>query len=740
VPDSVEVTDSSAHPVAEADSSVIVDWLSRVASQRGAEEYQTLQRAGEFALKAHQHQTRASGEPYILHSLAVAEILHELRMDDETLVAAVLHDVVEDTGVTLKDIESEFGGVIAQLVDGVTKMGRIDRDAGVVEASGHRDHMQAESLRKLLLAMVEDVRVVLIKLADRLHNMRTLRYLDEARQRRIARETLEIYAPLANRLGVWQIKWELEDLALRYQEPETYHEIANLLDERRENRELYVQAVMERLRLELEKVGIQAEVSGRPKHIFSIWRKMQRKGVDFNQVFDVRAVRVLVEKEADCYGVLGIVHGLWRHIPREFDDYVANPKYNSYRSLHTAVIGPEGKVLEVQIRTHEMHRHAELGIAAHWLYKEDARYDPGFEKKIVLLRQLLDWKEEDLSPHDFVDRFKSDASDERVYVLTPNGKVIDLPQGATPLDFAYAIHTDVGHRCRGAKVDGRIVPLNQELNTGQQVEVLTTRQGAPSRDWLNPNLGYLRSSRSKAKVRQWFKHQDKERHIGAGRVTLDRELHRMGVRDLKLETIAARMHFDRVDDLLAAIGRSDVTAAQIAGAAHVLAKPAEPDELVTKPSGLHSRTSAEGLSIRGVGNLLTQLARCCRPVPYDSIVGYITRGRGVSVHRRDCANILRLKSEDQERMIEVEWGSSADQTYSVDIIVQAYDRSGLLRDISSILANDHINVMSANTHTNAKDHIASMTLNLEIANINQLSRILDRIAQLPNVLEARRKT
>ena len=400
------------------------------------------------------------------------------------------------------------------------------------------------------------------------------------------------------------------------------------------------------MRRELEKVGIQAEVSGRPKHIFSIWRKMQRKGVDFNQVFDVRAVRVLVKKEAECYGVLGVVHGLWRHIPREFDDYVANPKYNSYRSLHTAVIGPEGKVLEVQIRTHEMHRHAELGIAAHWLYKEDARYDPGFEKKIALLRQLLDWKEEDLSPHDFVDRFKSDASDERVYVLTPKGKVIDLPQGATPLDFAYAIHTDVGHRCRGARVDGSIVPLNHELNTGQQVDVLTTRQGAPSRDWLNPNLGYLKSSRS----------------------------------------------------------------------------------------------SAEGLSIRGVGNLLTQLARCCRPVPYDSIVGYITRGRGVTVHRRDCANILRLKSEDQERMIEVAWGSSADQTYSVDVIVQAYDRSGLLRDISSILANDHINVMSANTHTNPKDHIASMTLNLEIANINQLSRILDRIAQLPNVLEARRKT
>ncbi|MDH3901222.1 MAG: bifunctional (p)ppGpp synthetase/guanosine-3',5'-bis(diphosphate) 3'-pyrophosphohydrolase, partial [Gammaproteobacteria bacterium] len=467
-------------------------------------EQQILGKAAGWAVSAHRGQQRASGEPYFQHVLAVAEILQELRLDYETLAAAMLHDVVEDTEVTLEEIEKEFSPVIARLVDGVTKMERIGEFQEMTQSGSH-EHAQAESLRKLLLAMAEDVRVVLIKLADRLHNMRTLQHLDAAHQQRIAQETLDIYAPLANRLGIWQIKWELEDLSLRYLEPAAYQQLATQLAETREDREAYIRAVVDTLDTELKKAGVVAEVSGRPKHINSIFRKMQRKNLDFDQIFDVRAVRILVREEKDCYAALGIVHGLWRHIPKEFDDYIANPKDNLYRSLHTAVAGPEGNTLEIQIRTEEMHRHAELGVAAHWRYKEGGHVDSGYEEKIAWLRQLLEWKEEEHSANDFVDRFKSEAFQERVYALTPQGKIIDLPQGATPLDFAYAIHTEVGHRCRGAKINGRIVPLTYELQNGEQVEVLTTRQGSPSRDWLNPHLGYLKSSRARAHVRQWFK-------------------------------------------------------------------------------------------------------------------------------------------------------------------------------------------------------------------------------------------
>jgi GTP pyrophosphokinase len=725
------ITDPSLVPDA------VVRPIEPLLADRSEQQQQMLMRAAEWAINAHQDQQRASGEPFHSHVFAVAHILNGLNLDYETLAAAMLHDVVEDTDVTLDDVRTEFGPVIARLVDGVTKMERI----GEFQKAGQSgDQNQAESLRKLLLAMAEDVRVVLIKLADRLHNMRTLQHLDAGRQRRIARETLEIYAPLANRLGIWQVKWELEDLSLRYLEPAAYQELATLLDEKREDREHYIKQVIEQLGAELEKAGIKATVTGRPKHINSIYRKMQRKRLDFDQIFDMRAVRILVKEEKDCYAALGVVHGLWRHIPKEFDDYIANPKENLYRSLHTAVIGPEGRNLEIQIRTEAMHRHAELGVAAHWRYKEGGGSDTAYEEKIAWLRQLLEWKDEEYSANDFVERFKSEAFQERVYVLTPQGRIIDLPQDATPLDFAYAVHTEVGHRCRGAKVNGRIVPLTYPLQNGEQVEVLTTRQGEPSRDWLNTHLGYLKTSRARSRVRSWFRQQDFEHNVSAGRNILDRELHRVAIADLSMDKIAARFKYKQLDDFLAAIGHGDITAGQLANAANELvprqdALPSQPRRALKKEQA----STDSGFRIFGVGNLLTTTAHCCSPVPNDPIIGYITRGRGVTIHRQDCGNVLRLQGEDRDRLIEVEWGAASAAGYQVDIAVEAYDRSGLLRDITSVLANEKINLNGVNTLTDKRDGIARMSLTLEIADIGQLSRVLTKIGQLPNVVEARRK-
>ena len=564
------VARAETHTPASGQSPDIEAWLQLVAGGRNAADQQLIARALERACGAHSGQSRASGEPYLTHCLAVAEVVDHLSLDAESVAAALLHDVVEDTDITLEQLSEEFGAGLAGLVNGVTKMGHIGEMRGPYSDKAVGDSQHSESVRKLLLAMAEDVRVVLIKLADRLHNMRTLRHLSESRQRRIARETLEIFAPLANRLGIWQIKWELEDLALRYLDPEAYHRIASLLDGRRIDRERHIELVQQKLRDAFEQVGVKAEITGRPKHIYSIWRKMRRKNVDFHEIFDVQAVRVLVDNPADCYVVLGIVHGLWHHVQHEFDDYIANPKANNYRSLHTAVIGPEGRAVEVQIRTRDMHRHAELGIAAHWRYKEGGRYDAGFEQKIAWLRQLLEWKEEEASADDFVNRFKSESVEERVYVLTPQGNVVDMPAGATALDFAYHIHTDVGHRCRGVKVNGRIVPLSYELSTGQQVEVLTARQAGPSRDWLNPHLGYLKTPRARAKVRHWFKQQDRDINIAAGRQAFERELHRLGLADVDLEPVAKKLNFADVDGLLAALGGGDMQSGQVVSAVQSL--------------------------------------------------------------------------------------------------------------------------------------------------------------------------
>lgn len=714
-------------------------WLAAVGAKRSPAELAFIRRACELAGQAHTGQSRASGEPYVQHALAVADILVDLRLDHETIAAAILHDVVEDTEISLDHIRQAFGERVANLVDGVTKMDVIQEFQGH-DMEDARAQAQSESLRKMLLAMAEDIGVVLIKLADRLHNMRTLGSLSEAKQQRIARETMDIFAPLANRLGIWQIKWELEDLAFRHLEPDTYKRIAGQLAERRVDREQYIVDFVQRLKDELARVGIQAEVTGRPKHIYGIWRKMVRKHKDFHEIFDVRAVRVLVEQVKDCYGALGVVHTLWRYIPGEFDDYIATPKENNYRSIHTAVIGPGGKVVEVQIRTQEMHQQSELGVAAHWRYKEGAKRDAGFDAKISWLRQLLEWKDEVAGASEFVDQFKSEVFSERVYVFTPKGNIVDLPHGATPLDFAYAIHTDVGHRCRGAKVNGRIVPLTYALNTGEQVEILTVKEGGPSRDWLSPHLGYLHTSKARAKVQHWFRQENFEASVSAGRSGLEREFQRLGLTDVKFERLAQHFGFNKVDDFLAAFGRGEIKPVQLSQAMHGAVAP-EIKEPPTVPATRSPPSGArDGVTIQGVGNVLTRMAKCCNPVPGDPIVGFITRGQGVTIHRNDCPNALRHHGEHDERLIEVSWGTHAGRTYPVTIEILAHDRAGLLRDITGLLANERINVTAVNTLSDSQQHVARMGITMEIPNVDTLSRILALIDQLPNVTEVRRRT
>jgi len=713
-------------------------WMAKIQERFPDDQLDRIREAAAMALVAHKHQKRASGEPYAIHVFEVADILLELGLDYESIIAALLHDVVEDTSVSLEQLESIFGSSISVLVDGVTKMALVKNTSTRKEGKHRKNWGNAESLRKMLLAMVEDVRVIMIKLADRLHNMRTLKYLAVDKQERIAEETLEIFAPLANRMGIWQMKWELEDLSFRYLEPVQYKKIAKLLDERRYDRELFINNVVEILNSEFSKANIEAEVTGRPKHIYSIWKKMDRKGVAFHDIFDVRAVRVLVNDLADCYAVLGIVHSLWAHIPREFDDYIATPKGNNYQSLHTAVSGPSGNTLEVQIRTWDMHKRAELGVASHWRYKEGSKYDPGYEQKIQWLRQLLEWKEEESDANDFVDRFKSEVFEDRVYVLTPKGNVVDLAMGATPLDFAYHIHTEIGHQCRGAKINGSIVPLIYTLKTGDQVEILSSKSGTPSRDWMNPHLGYLKTSRARAKVRTWFTHQDLEKNIHAGKSILDKELKKLDLSKTNHEAIADKLHMGNEQELYAAIGKGDISITQIANAAHEIASPVTEDTEILRSAKAEEKRELQGdVKIFGVGNLLTTIARCCKPAPGDEIMGYITKGRGISIHRADCPNVLR---QGHERLIEVSWNKEQGETYPVDVSVLAYDRQGLLRDITNLLTDEKVNVLSMNTLTDIKDHKAKMKLTLEVSGITQLSRILSKITQLSNVLEANRNT
>ena len=676
---------------------------------------------------------RLCGEP----DLAVADLLADLGMETDVVIAALLHDAVATGRVKLQALETEFGPTIARLVESIARLDAI----GDLHQSGQTAGRQLESLRKMLLAMAQDVRVVLIKLAMRLHALRQLGRSPIDQQQRIARETLDIFTPLANRLGIGRIKWEMEDLALRYLDPAAYKQIAAALEERRADRERYIARVMEDLRGCLRQAGIRAEVSGRVKHIYGIWRKMQRKKLIFQQIFDVRAVRVMVETVNDCYAALGVVHARWNHIHQEFDDYIAQPKPNGYQSLHTAVAGPEGRAVEVQIRTRAMHQNAELGVAAHWRYKEgDQALGNAAERQIAWLRQMLEFREEDSDDGDLLERFKAEAFQDRVYAITPKGAIVELAQGATPLDFAYHIHTEVGHRCRGVKVNGRIAPLTYEIKNGDQVEVLTAKTGGPSRDWLSPYLGYVKTNRARSKIRQWFLQQDQDKSIAAGRAALEAEFQRLGIKQLKLEKVADRLGFAKPDDVFAAVGHGALTTAQVIARIQDLlpALPAPKEEQLPARKLKPHDAGKDSVRIRGVGRLLTQMAQCCQPAPFEPIAGYITQGRGVTIHRQDCTNFLGLASQHHERAIEVAWGETPD-TYSVDIMIVAHDRPGLLRDIASVLANDQVNVLGANTLTDRETSVATMGLTLEITDVVQLSRVLDKIAQLPNIVDAYRK-
>ncbi len=698
-----------------------------------------IERAYRVAERAHRGQDRASGEPYIQHCLAVASILNNLGAPPAAIAAALLHDTVEDTNITLKDLERDFGAEVARLVDGVTKLTQLPRVSkregrGKAERTS-RAELAQETLRKTFLAMGEDVRVVLIKLADRLHNMRTLSHLPAEKRERIARETMEIFAPLANRLGIWQLKWELEDLAFRYVYPDKYKEIARFVAERREDREKELAVICERVQEVLARAGIKAEVSGRPKHLYSIYRKIERKGVHFDEVYDVRGVRVIVENEQKCYLALGMIHNEWKPVPGTFDDYIATPKDNFYQSLHTAVIFDDGKTLEVQIRTPEMHENAEYGIAAHWRYKEGRRRDEAYEQRILWLRKLMEWRQDVDDAGDFVDAMKSDVFDDRVYVFTPRGDVIDLPAGSTPIDFAYHIHTEIGHRCRGAKVNGKLVSLDYKLQTGQMVEILTAKRGGPSRDWLNPSLEMVKSQRARSKIRQWFKRQDRQQNITHGRSLLERELRRLGIEGVTYEQMARDLEYDGVEDLLAAIGCGDIHLGKVVAK---LVEKEEPGLGLQKPGRKARRAGPMGgeeVSVLGVSGVLTHLARCCNPAPGDPIVGYVTRGRGVTIHRRDCPNILRVGDRDRERLIQVTWGQER-QTYPVRVRLRAYDRDGLMRDVSTLVANEGISMSSI--HVSTKNSLAIFDLEMGVEDIAQLSRVLNRLEALPNVLEARR--
>lgn len=707
-----------------------IDVLSRAGGNEEARDL--IRRAYDFAAQAHEGQYRKSGEPYIQHSLAVALLLAELRMDAETIAAGLLHDVVEDRNVPVEELEARFGTGVARMVESVTKLGRAHNLGSLRE--GERDERELESLLKLFLAMAQDARVMFIKLADRLHNMCTLDALPLQRRKRIAQETMEIYAPLANRLGIWRWKGELEDLAFHHLEPEIYEVIVRELEIRAPEREADIERHIALLQHHLRLEGLNAQITGRPKHIYSIYRKMQRKQIPLERVYDIRAIRTIADTISDCYHTLGVVHNLWTPIPGEFDDYIARPKENMYQSLHTAVVGIGGKVLEVQIRTHYMHWIAEYGMAAHWRYKDRTRHDRLLEEKIAALRAQIEARSEAEDADEFVEAIQTDIFEDRVYAFTPKGKVVDLPAGATPVDFAYAIHTEIGHRCRGARVNGRWMPLDYVLQTGDQVEIITAKRGGPSRDWLNPALGYVKTARARNKIRQWFRQQDREQNIVSGRAILERELKRLGLGELSHEEVAALFEYDKTEDFLAAIGFGNINSQQIASRIMDAQSQAQAAPESLSPAPVPAQVSHE-IHVLGTGGLLTRLARCCHPLPSEPIVGYVTQGHGITVHRRDCPNVLNPRHP--ERLIEVTWGTEK-RTFPVMVSVLAYDRTGLLHDISGVLSKERVNI--AGLSIKRQNHLTVLYLTLEVTDIAQLSCILARISKVPNVLEAQRQT
>ncbi|MCW8885391.1 MAG: GTP diphosphokinase [Motiliproteus sp.] len=741
------------HPIDEDGSVNLNLWLQRIQKDINIDNISQVMDACELARKC-QNEAMALDDVWADNNnpgsyrtgLEMAEILADLSLDQDTLVAAILYRSVREEKLALTTVRNQFGSSIAKLIEGVLHMAAIGSilhptpDTVLGQSEG-----QLDNVRKMLVSLIDDVRIALIKLAERTCAIRAVKNGDRKKRYRVAREVFDVYAPLAHRLGIGHIKWELEDLSFRYLQPNAYKQIASLLDEKRVDRQVYIDNLLDTLRSSIEGMGIEGDLMGRAKHIYSIWRKMQRKRIDFHQVYDVRAVRILVPEVRDCYAVLGVVHGLWKNIPHEFDDYIASPKGNGYRSLHTAVIGPEGKVLEIQIRTHQMHEDAELGVCAHWLYKgtDTSQKSTSYEDKIAWLRQVLEWQEDVGNASELVDQIKSGVESDRIYAFTPDGHVVDLAADSTPLDFAYRVHTEVGHRCRGAKINGRIVPLNTRLNTGDQVEVLTAKEGGPSRDWLNYNLGYVKSSRARAKIRHWFKEQAREQNLQGGRQIAEREMKRMAISSVGYAQLAEKLRYGNEEEMLISLGAGDLRISQLISAAQRLLESERHEEqldlalLPTVPS--ESAGKGGDVMICGVGNLLSTMASCCKAVPGDPIIGFITQGRGVSIHRQDCVNALQLEEAEHDRMIEVSWGNEAKDRYTVDVLISAYDRPGLLRDIMNVMANEKINVVAVNTRSDKKEHTARMLVTLEIRRLDELSMIMDRISQLSNVSDVHRQ-
>lgn len=712
-------------------------WLEHVSTSRSARDIALLQSAHTLNNTIANESVRQS---CFAQGLAMAAILLELELDSEALAATLIYPAVQKREISLDNVAETLGESISKLLRGVLQMNALN----TLQTGNSRPQAQLENLRKMLLAMVDDVRAVLIKLGERLYLLRNAKELPLAQRQQFARETMDIYAPLANRLGIGHLKWEMEDLCFRYLEPTQYKQIAKLLDTRRVDRERYIAAVITQLEQAVHDAGIEkAEVQGRVKHIYSIYRKMTRKGVGYDQIYDVSAVRVLVPTIENCYAVLGIAHGLWEQIPQEFDDYITHPKPNGYRSIHTAVIGPNKHNVEVQIRTFAMHQESELGVAAHWRYKEGGQQKSAYEAKIAWLRQVLEWQKEIAdSAHITTPQTQEDIFADHIYVFTPTGDIVELQQGSTPLDFAYHIHSEVGHRCRGAKIDGNIVPLTYTLQTGQRVEILTAKQANPSRDWMNPHLGYLKTSRARNKVQHWFKIQDYDRNVLAGEEMLQKELKRLNISGVNIDDIAEEVNVKTVNDLYAGLGSGDIRIGQVLThlQKQLAVVAAKSDTIPAVPTTAPvSKKSAHAIEILGVGNLLTNIARCCKPLPGEPIIGFITQGRGVTIHRTDCSTILQANNQARDRLVDVQWGQSQNQNYSVDLYVHAYDRHGLLRDITALLSSEKINLSALQTQTDKVTHEAHVQLTIDIPSLAMLSKILDRLQHLPNVIKAHRR-
>lgn len=732
----VRVKDTT--PLASDGSIDVEKWLHQLGSKGYLNNLDLIRSACTLSQLAGQDHATETGQTSLQQGLSMADLLADLEVDQETLAAAIIFENVHYADLSIDDVEEQLGPTIAKLVKGIERMSAMNNWKALNKFPQNKN--QIDNIRKMLLAMVDDVRVVLIKLAERLCILRTAGHLSEKVRKQIAKEVMDIYAPLANRLGIGAMKWEMEDLAFRYLHPEDYKAIAKGLKAKRLERDKFVNLIVEQLEHLIKESGAHHfAVYGRSKHIHSIYKKMTRKNVSLDEIYDATAVRVLVDTEDQCYEVLGMVHSLWTQIPAEFDDYIINPKANGYQSLHTAVVGPEGRVFEVQIRTFQMHDLAEMGVAAHWKYKEGGlQQKESHERKIEWLRDVLAWHQEMAANKGIAEDITTEFLEDRVYVFTPDGDVLDLPHGVTPLDFAYHVHSQLGHRCRGAKVNGHIVTLTYQLKTGDQVEILTGKEVKPSRDWINPHLNYLKTARAKAKVLHWFKMQDYENNVQEGKEILEKELKSLGVKSDKLNEIYSTFNFKKIEDLYANLGRGDIKIGQIV---NKLAPPDTAEQSIQKLIRQQHKPEVTGsdLRIEGVGNLLTFMARCCQPVPGDDIVGYITIGRGVSVHRKDCPNIIHSNEKQKRRFIQVNWGSSTRENYVVDVLIKAFDRSELLKDVTSLLSSEKAHVFSLQTQSDKHDNMAYISLTVEIDGLNSLSRLLNKLEQIPNVLEARRQ-